>query len=1144
MQSGFAVVFGRVAPALLVLALVPVAQSAQTIHGQVPPAVRNLKAMGRLAADKRLPLAIGLPLRNEAELTNLLEELYNPASPKYRQWLSVEQFTARFGPTEADYEAVKAYAKGQGFTIAATHPNRRILDVQASVGQIERAFHVALRVYRHPKDGRTFFAPDAEPTLDLSVPISSIAGLDNFTLPRPAALVRKTIPKGPGSGPVPLGGSGPNGSYIGRDFRTAYVPNVSLAGSGQFVGLLQFDGYYPADISKYLAQAGMTNVPLINVLVDGTDGSPGPNNVEVALDIQMAISMAPGLSGVMVYEGIIGNDILNRMATDNLAKQLSASWTFPTDNTTPGIFQQFAAQGQSYFNASGDDGAYSGTPPSPCDSPYITAVGGTTLTTSSGHNWVGETAWNWAPSQPLATGGGISQKVSIPSWQRPIDMSTNLGSSVKRNVPDVALIADNVFSISDDGQSSYVGGTSVGSPLWAGFIALVNQQAAIAGQPSVGFINPAVYSIGLSTNFTAAFHDVKTGNNIIPPSSTGFYAVPGYDLCTGWGTPTGKNLINLLAPPTNAPVIVPVTAIVALETCTPTNGAVDPGEAVTVSFSLQNIGGLNTTNLMATLLETNNVTPTSGPQTYGTLVGLGPAVSRQFVLTASGECGTSIHPVLQLQDGSADLGLLSFSLLLGAPVGVYTQNFDSVTAPALPGSWSGAVTGGGSDWVTATAARDTVPNSAYAPESTNAGLTELTSPVIPVTTTSAQLTFRNSYNTEVDPADSTKAYDGGVLEIKIGAGAFTDVLAAGGSFVSGGYTRSIQTTENPLDGRSCWAGASAGFITTTLNLPASAAGQDVQFKFAFGTDIMNGYGGTGWYIDSVVLKDGFACCTPSLTADLSVSQVAYPATATVGQPEAFSLTVSSLGPGAVMAGTVTDLLPANSTLSWASPGYTSNADGSISWDLGFYTAGRTTNFTVLVIPGVEGPMTNTVTVAAELEDPNPTNNVAVTVLDALSGPSISEAPVSQTALPGTDVTFTVTAMGTEPLSYQWLYYGTNLPGQTESTLTLTNVQPLDAGPYAVKVSNSLATVTSPDAALHVLVQPAISLTSLGVTPGSISVSVETVPGLSYQLEYKDALDDAAWIPVEPPAIGTGLPLMLQDTNVAGTPERFYRVNCY
>src|SRR5437870_5774421 len=251
-----------------------------------------------------------------------------------------------------------------------------------------------MNVYNHPSEPRTYFAPDSEPSFDALVPILTISGLDDYIVPHPALVIQD--PAELGTKPVPLGGSGPSGSYRGSDFRNAYAPGLpsNLNGSGQMVGLLQFDGYNVGAINSYETSAGLPRVPLINVLLDEISGAAGANNIEVALDIEMCVSMATNLSAIIVYEGQSGNDILNRMATDNLAKQLSASWTFGIDATTEQIFQQFAAQGQSYFNASGDSDAYSGTISTPSDDPFVISVGGTTLTTGSGASYSSERVWN------------------------------------------------------------------------------------------------------------------------------------------------------------------------------------------------------------------------------------------------------------------------------------------------------------------------------------------------------------------------------------------------------------------------------------------------------------------------------------------------------------------------------------------------------------------------------------------------------------------------------------------------------------------------------------------------------------------------------------------------------------------------------
>ncbi|MGD1020542.1 MAG: protease pro-enzyme activation domain-containing protein, partial [Verrucomicrobiia bacterium] len=547
--------------------------------------------MGELPSTNRLPLAIGLPLRNQDALSALLRQIYDPASPQYHQYLTPAQFAEQFGPTEADYQTVINFASANGLAVTGTHPNRTLLDVVGSVADVEKTFHVTLRVYRHPVENRNFYAPDVEPSLDLTVPVLAINGLNNYHLPRPLYRQR------PGSQALlspSLSGSGPSGSYWGRDFRNAYAPGAPQTGIGQTVALFECDGYFASDIAEYVSQAGLPSVPLSNVLIDGYSGIPfvgDGGNVEVALDIEMAISMAPGLSQILVYEGATDNatvekDILNRIATDNLAKQISSSWVLFPSQQNDQIYQQFIAQGQSFFQACGDEDAYYPGIFQYQDSAYVTLVGGTTLTmTSTGVAWFAETVWNWGGGE--GTGGGISTNVPIPVWQQGVSMTANQGSTTLRNIPDVALTANGVYVVADDGRGyGDVGGTSCAAPLWAGFTALINQQGAANGKSPVGFLNPAIYTIGTGTTYTACFHDITTGNNESPESPTKFLAVTGYDLCTGWGTPNGTNLINALVVPNQLTVSAPTNASAGVLTGAGTvSVTVAPSANLTVTLS-------------------------------------------------------------------------------------------------------------------------------------------------------------------------------------------------------------------------------------------------------------------------------------------------------------------------------------------------------------------------------------------------------------------------------------------------------------------------------------------------------------------------------------------------------------------------------
>ena len=225
------------------------AQQRRTLSGHVPPATTQLQPVDRLPGSTRLNLAIGLPLRDQDGLTKLLQQVYDPSSPQYRHYLTVEQFTEKFGPTEQDYRVMMDFAQRNGFRITATYPNRLLLDVDASVADIEKAFHVTMRVYQHPKEARRFFAPDVEPSVEMNVPVLAISGLNNFTVPHPAGL--KIAPRQKTAHVRPADGSGTGSTYMGYDFRDAYVPGVTLDGSGQSIGLVQFDGYHSSHHSAF-----------------------------------------------------------------------------------------------------------------------------------------------------------------------------------------------------------------------------------------------------------------------------------------------------------------------------------------------------------------------------------------------------------------------------------------------------------------------------------------------------------------------------------------------------------------------------------------------------------------------------------------------------------------------------------------------------------------------------------------------------------------------------------------------------------------------------------------------------------------------------------------------------------------------------
>jgi subtilase family serine protease len=602
----------------------------RVLPGHVPGGLKSLHAIGRLPPTNRIHLSLALPLRDRDILTNLLAATYDPSSANYRHYLTPGEFARRFGPAENDYEALIQFAQTNGLEIIRRHDNRLLLHVAGQVSDVERAFQVTLRTYPHPTEPREFFAPDAEPSVDARLAVLSILGLDNLATLRSALHTNMA-----GQSFSPAVGSGQGGSFLGGDFKRAYAPGTTLNGAGQMLGLVEFDGYDPTAIADYEQAAGLPSVRLVTVLLDGATGAVSTNFIavhETEADIEMAVAMATGLTAVVVFEApdslpLMGNglspyfgDVLGAMVSSNQIKQFSSSWGYegsPNPNAAyDQIFLQMALQGQSFFEASGDADAWVNPIWVPAASPYLTCVGATTLSMNgSGASYASETIWNagnegteWGPNSTYSwgSGGGVSTNYAIPSYQVGVNMTTNHGSTVFRNIPDVTMVGDNVWAELYDGSGQAVSGTSLSTPLWAAFAALANQQAVSNGAPPVGFINPAIYAIGKSSNYASCFHDVVNGNNTGQISATNYYAVPGFDLCAGWGSPTGTNLINALTPPPEPLQINPGMGFVS-------TGYV--GGPFTISNESLTLSNLARTPLPWSLVNTSSwlsVTPNGG----------------------------------------------------------------------------------------------------------------------------------------------------------------------------------------------------------------------------------------------------------------------------------------------------------------------------------------------------------------------------------------------------------------------------------------------------------------------------------------------------------------------------------------------------
>lgn len=541
------------------------AHAAQFYTHHVRNAVSEFTArqLGSMPASQLMRIDVVLPVRDQAALDQFVANVSNPSSMLYRQYVTPQEFTERFGPTQGDYNTVVRYLAKYGFTVVGG--TRDGMDIQAvgPVSAVEAAFNVKMHTYQHPTENRTFFSADREPTTALAIPLWHVSGLDNYASPHPLFEKKSDYAAAHGMSPDAVvshatTGSGPSASFLGSDMRAAYANGTTLTGSGQTLGLFEYEGINTSDIQLYYTNAKQTNPN--NLVVYSTDGTAtnctgSCSDGEQALDVTQAQGMAPGLTNVLMYVGNTDTAIISAMTapitvggkTYPIPLTIGCSWGWtPADpSTLDPYFEKMAAQGQSFFVASGDSGEWTKTGNAeswPADDAHIISVGGTDLVTSSaGGPWKSETAW-------ADSSGGISpNSIAIPSWQQLSGVITtgNKGSKTLRNGPDVSANANFTFYTCAMGscQANEYGGTSFASPMWAGFVALANQQIASTGSTTyVGFFNPTIYANNApgGTAYTSLFHDITSGKNLK------YSAVTGYDLVTGWGSPQAA-LISKLA---------------------------------------------------------------------------------------------------------------------------------------------------------------------------------------------------------------------------------------------------------------------------------------------------------------------------------------------------------------------------------------------------------------------------------------------------------------------------------------------------------------------------------------------------------------------------------------------------------------------
>jgi kumamolisin len=462
--------------------------------------------------------------------------------------ISRTEYEARYGADPQDIKTVEAFAKAHGLPVKQTNPFARSVSLDGTAGAFAEAFQVELSMYEIPGGSYRGRTGALSIPSELHGVVVSVHGLDN----RPQATTHFR---------VAAASAAASTSYTALQVAKAYNFPTSGNGQGQTIGIIELGGgFTQSDLNTYFGSLSISPAPSVTaVSVDGAKNQPtgdtsGPDT-EVMLDIEVAGAIAPGAKIVVYFApntdaGFL--DGINQAVTDktNQPAVISISWGGAESTWTAQSLQSYntalqaaSAVGVTVCVACGDDGSTDGVTDGldhvdfPASSPYSLACGGTSLTISGG-SIASEVVWNDLPSDG-ATGGGVSATFPLPSWQTSANVppSVNPGNFVGRGMPDVAGDADpsTGYEVQVDGSQFTVGGTSAVAPLWAGLLTLLNQALG----KSVGYLNPGLYqSIHSASN---AFRDITSGNN------GDYKAGPGWDACSGWGSPDGAAILQALS---------------------------------------------------------------------------------------------------------------------------------------------------------------------------------------------------------------------------------------------------------------------------------------------------------------------------------------------------------------------------------------------------------------------------------------------------------------------------------------------------------------------------------------------------------------------------------------------------------------------
>jgi kumamolisin len=503
---------------------------------------RDCSHIGRTSPDQKITVTVVLKRAKPLDLESL-----------HGRQLSREEYLASHAASADAIEQIRRLAARHGLTLVHEDRAARRVWLRGTARQLEQTFGVELHDYRHAPGAPPFHAlvgrvsvPEPE-----SAVIENVLGLDTRPIARPhfRRLDPASVERAKAAGT----------SYTPPQVAAAYDFPAGVNGAGQCIALIELGGgFESSDIETYFGQLHLTPPAVVAVPVDGGSNSPGdPQGAdgEVALDIQVAGSIAPGARIAVYFAPNTNQGFQDAISaaihdTTNKPSVISVSWGGPESSWDTASLASFdnaiqtaAALGVTVTVASGDSGSTDGVSDGashvdfPASSPHVLACGGTRLTIANGRR-TAEVVWNDQPQGGGATGGGISGYFALPSWQAGVGVPAPGGSRGGRGVPDVSGDAspETGYRVLVDGQSSVVGGTSAVAPLWAALIALINQQTG----RSAGFLNPALYGGAKSGSASSSFFDITSGTN------GAFRAAAGWDACTGLGSPDGQKIAAIV----------------------------------------------------------------------------------------------------------------------------------------------------------------------------------------------------------------------------------------------------------------------------------------------------------------------------------------------------------------------------------------------------------------------------------------------------------------------------------------------------------------------------------------------------------------------------------------------------------------------